>query len=173
MDLTEIVDFADAVGMEIANYAPGFVLNPERLMSNNFVVPNLSWQAISYGHAGVDQVPDDKRGVYAFAVRVEGSVLPPHGYIMYIGIAGRDSERSLRARYRDYLNPKKVMKRKAIAKMIGSWHRVLQFIFAPVDDTVTSDDLQLLERQLNSALIPPYSQNDIEADLRAQRRAWR
>ena len=56
--------------------------------------------------------------------------------------------------------------------MMGNWRRVLQFVFAPVDDTVSTEDLQRLEIQLNTALIPPYSEKDIDAEVRAQRNAW-
>ena len=105
-------------------------------------------------------------------MRVNSEVLPPHGYILYIGIAGRNSERSLRERYKDYLYPKKVIKRGGIQRVMN-WRSVLQFVFAPVDDTVTTEDLQRLERQLNTALIPPFSEQDMDAGVRAKRRAWR
>ena len=172
MNLDEVTDFANKVGSEIARYAPRIILNPGRLLDDNFVIPKLKWFAVKYGNAGIEHVPDDKRGIYAFAVRIDNQVFPPHGYILYIGIAGRNSNRSLRERYREYLNTKKIMKRAHIARMIGNWHEVLQFTFAPVDDNVSSEDLQNLEIQLNSALIPPYSQQDMNADIRKLRRAW-
>ncbi len=100
-------------------------------------------------------------------------ILPPHGYILYIGIAGRDSQRSLRARYRDYLNGKKVIKRPRIARMIGDWHTVLKFFFAPIEDDVPNDHLLTLERQLNTALMLPFAEGDLEAGTRAKRRAFR
>ena len=172
MNLDEIVDFANNVTEEVARYAPHIILNPDRLLADDFVISSLSWHAIKYGDAELDQVPDDKRGIYAFAVRVDNKVFPPHGYILYMGIAGRNSSRSLRERYRDYLNTKKVLKRPKIAWMIGNWGSVLQFIFAPVDDTVTTEDLQTLETQLNTAFIPPYSDQDMDAEVRTRRRAW-
>lgn len=172
MNLDEIIDFANDVNREIASFATHVILNPDRLLADDFVIPGLDWQAVAYGRAGLDLVPDDKRGVYAFAVRIGSQILPPHGYILYMGIAGEDSDRSLRERYRDYLSPQKIKRRAGIARMIGNWHRVLQFLFAPIDDTVTTEDLKLLEIQLNTALIPPYSQRDIDAEVRTRRRAW-
>ena len=172
MNLNEIIDFANDVNREIASYAPDIILNPDRLLTDDFVIPSLNWYTIKYGHSELDFVPNDKRGVYAFAVRIDSDILPPHGYVLYIGIAGRDSNRSLRERYRDYLNPKKVIKRKGIARMIGNWHQVLQFMFAPVEDSVTTEDLQILEVQLNTALIPQYSKQDIDGELRDLRKAW-
>ena len=172
MNLDDLIDFADQVNQDISRYARSFILNPSRLLENNFVVPSLEWHAIPYGPAEIDQVPDDRRGVYAFAIRVESPVLPPHGYVLYMGIAGRDSDRSLRERYRDYLTQSRVKRRATIARMIGDWHEVLQFIFATVDDDMTTEDLQCLETQLNTALIPPYSLRDIDADVEEHRRAW-
>ena len=37
-------------------------------------------------------------------------ILSPHGYVLYIGIAGRRSDRALRERYKDYLNVKQIQK---------------------------------------------------------------
>ena len=169
----EVDDFNDQVNREIASYAvTNLILNPDRLLAGDFAVPILEWRAINFGPDEIEQVPDDRRGVYAFAVRINSDVLPPHGYILYIGIAGRNSDRPLRERYRDYLYPKKVIKRGGIARIMGNWRQVLQFIFAPIDDNVPTEDLERLERQLNTALIPPYSERDMDADLRAKRAAW-
>ena len=173
MNLDDLIDFANQVSQDISRYWRPFVLNPTRLQAEDFVVKNLEWHSIRYGHAEMDQVPDDRRGVYAFAVRIDSAVLPPHGYILYMGIAGDDSNRPLRERYREYLTPSKVKSRAGIARMIGDWHEVLQFIFAPVEDNMPTQDLQRLETQLNTALIPPYSEGDIDADVRARRRAFR
>ena len=174
MNWDEVDDFNDQVNREIASYeVRDVILNPDNLLADDFVIPSLNWQAIKFGPEEIDQVPDDKRGIYAFAVRIDSTVLPPHGYILYIGMAGRNSDRPLRERYQDYLYPKKVIKRGGIARVMGNWRRVLQFLFAPVDDAVTTEDLENLERQLNTALIPPFSERDMEADVRQKRSAWR
>ena len=172
-DWDEVTDFAKAVNEEIAAYSTHVILNPNHMLQDDFIVSTLEWNAIEFETGDIEQIPDDKRGVYGFAVRVDSEVLPPHGYILYMGIAGRNSSRPLRERYRDYLYPKKVIKRGGIARVIGNWRTILQFVFAPVDNAISTDDLQVLEIQLNTALIPPYSEQDIEAELRTRRRAWR
>lgn len=173
MDLTSLTDFADEADAEIGKYRVELTLSPSKLGFNPYVVPNLTWQSIKYGEAELHLVPDDKRGIYAFAICEPNAVLPPHGYILYIGIAGRNSTRSLRDRYKDYLNARKVMKRSRIAYMIGTWHEVLRFFFVPVDDAMTSDDLETLEKQLNTALLPPFSEGDLDAETKIKRRAFR
>ena len=57
--------------------------------------------------------------------------------------------------------------------MIGTWHPVLRFYFAPVDNAVTSEQLEELEKQLNSTLLPPFAEGDLEAGIKQQRRAFR
>ena len=141
-------------------------------MADDYDFNQLSWYSIEYGEEEIHKVPDDKRGVYASAVCQQSNVLPPHGYILYIGIAGKDSTRPLRERYKDYLNGKKIMKRKKIAFMIGDWHQILRFFYAPVDDAFSTEDLQKLELQLNTALLPPYSDRDMIAEVRDMRRAF-
>ena len=173
MNLDSLIDFANEATAEIAKFTVPMTLSPAKMMADGYAIPELDWASISYGDAEINQVPDDKRGVYAFAICQRSDVLPPHGYILYIGIAGRDSERPLRARYKDYLNEKKVKKRDRIARMIGTWHEVLRFFFAPVEDDFSSDDLKSLEKQLNTALLPPFSEGDLEADTKRKRRAFR
>lgn len=173
LDLNSIIDFADEAEAEIGKFRVGVILSPSKMRFGPYCVPNLNWQSVKYGDAEVHLVPDDKRGVYAFAICEPSAVLPPHGYILYIGIAGRNSTRSLRARYMDYLNARKVKKRSRIAQMIGTWHEVLRFFFVPVDDAMTSDDLESLEKQLNTALLPPFSEGDLDAETKIKRRAFR
>ena len=173
MNIRPLIDFANEAHDTLGKYTRTFTLAPQQLMAAEYVVDCLIWDSISYGDSELDKIPNDKRGVYAFAICQQSCVLPPHGYILYIGIAGRDSNRSLRERYRDYLYPSKMSKRDGVKAMIGTWYEVLRFFFAPVDDDLSSDDLQKLERQLNTALVPPYSEADIEADVRRKRRAFR
>lgn len=172
MNLDAIVDFANQAHDEIGRYKVGMTFAPDNIITAAYAITPLSWQSVTYGEAEIDKVPDDKRGIYAFAVNHPSDVLPPHGYILYIGIAGRNSNRSLQARYRDYLNAKIVIKRPHVARMIGDWHKVLRFFFAPIDATVSSEDLELLEQQLNTALMPPFSLGDLEADTKAKRKAF-
>lgn len=173
MDLSDITDFVDQANNEIGKFQVTFTLSPTKLKFDAFNAPGLAWDSVKYGEAEIDRVPDDKRGIYAFSIHHPSQVLPPHGYILYIGIAGRKSERSLKARYKDYLNPRKVVKRDRIARMIGTWHEVLRFHFAPIDDAMTSEQLEKLERDLNTALLPPFSEGDLEADTKKKRRAFR
>ncbi|MBK5946455.1 hypothetical protein CCR83_08430 [Rhodobacter veldkampii DSM 11550] len=173
MNLDALVDFTNSAVEEIAKHTIGFTLTPDRLRAEEYGIAALNWSSIPYGEAGIENVPDDRRGIYAFVVCRENGVLPPHHYVMYIGIAGRRSERALRDRYRDYLNEKKVVKRPRIARMIGTWHSVLCFYFAAVDNEVTSEQLENLEKALNNALMPPCSEGDLEAELKQKRRAFR
>lgn len=169
--LDELEDFAN-VSAEPLKYRITVTLEPHRLIAADSDLQPLAWQSIPYGRDEIRKVPDDKRGIYAFAVSYPTDVLPPHGYILYIGMAGLNSNRSLRARYRDYLNLKAVRRRPQIARMIGCWHSILRFWFAPVESTMTSADLQNIELRLNTAFMPPLSINDIDAETRQQRRAF-
>jgi hypothetical protein len=174
MKLPAVMDFANQAHDAVGRYRlDGMIISPEQLQVGTFCISALKWRSIRYGDAEIAKVPDDRRGVYAFAICEQSAVLPPHGYVLYIGIAGRRSKRSLRARYRDYLNDKMVMKRARIAHMIGTWHKVLRFYYVPVDDSFPATQLEKLERQLNSALMPPFSVGDLEANTAKKRRAFK
>jgi len=126
------------------------------MTASTYIVPSLVWSYVSYGNpAQLELVPADKRGIYAFTISHPHNVLPPRAYVLYIGIAGRDSDRPLRDRYKDYLNAKKVCKeRPHIANILGNWHSVMQFFFAPIDDQVSPNDLKTLEKQPSGSLQP-------------------
>lgn len=167
----EVADFVNS-SVDLPKYRIAVTLEPDRLIAAHADLQPLAWQSIAYGPDEIRKVPDDKRGIYAFAVSYPSDVLPPHGYILYIGIAGRNSNRSLRARYRDYLSPKAVLKRERIARMIECWRSILRFWFAPVESTMTSAALQSIERRLNTAFMPPFSVNDMDAETRRMMRAF-
>jgi len=57
--------------------------------------------------------------------------------------------------------------------MIGTWAEVLRFNFAPIDNSMTSEQLEQLEKDLNTALLPPFSEGDLEADTKKKRRAFK
>lgn len=174
-DFNELEDFVNEATQEIAKYKIEVILSPSKLKFDDFKIGNLHWGSVNYGATDeIDDVPDDKRGIYAFVIAREHAQLPTHGYIMYVGIAGRrGSKRDLRARYKDYLNPKIVKKRPNITRLIGTWREVLKFYFAPINDDISSDDLEELERQINTAFLPPLSEGDIEAEVKRKRRAFR
>ncbi|MVS99780.1 hypothetical protein [Devosia marina] len=175
MNTAALEDFASDAVNAIAKFNLNFILSTDQFGRTDFVIDPLHWESIGYADdAAIANVPNDRRGLYAFAICKTSAVLPPHCYVLYIGIAGKGgSTRSLRARYRDYLNTKKVLKRERIARMIGTWHPVLRFYFAPVDNAVTSAQLEELEKQLNSTLLPPFAEGDLEAGIKQQRRAFR
>jgi hypothetical protein len=172
-DLSAVRDFVSKASEDIKRYSIEIILAPPKMMSSQYALNALHWDCIEYGDKDIDKVPDDKRGIYAFAVQQTNAVLPPHCYVMYIGIAGRNSTRSLRARYREYLNPTTILKRPKIARMIVDWEPVLKFYFATVDHTVSSQTLEDIEEQLNTALMPPCVEGDLEADTKRARKAFR
>lgn len=172
VDLTELNDIVETGIKDISKYRFECILNAESLLAEEYDLEGLEWESIPYGEDQIDLVPDDRRGIYAFTLRAPHPVLPPHGYVMYIGIAGRRSARSLRSRYRDYLNTRKVAKRLTIARLIGTWHDMLQFQFAAVDEDMSSEELERLEEQLNSCMMPFFSDGDLEAETKAKRKAF-
>ena len=171
-DLQALRDRVDLAARTIATHKVKFTLNPELMASASYPVDELSWCSVKYGPDDADDVPNDQKGVYAFVVAHPDNVLPAHRYVMYVGIAGKRSSRSLRARYGDYLNTNKVLKRDRITRMIGTWSDVLHFAYAPVPETVSSDELSALEVAINSALLPPFSKADLTAHIRKMQRMY-
>ena len=173
IDFDILEKVVDPVHNDVGKHTQKFVLIPNHMLESEYAISHLKWSSIKYGDSSeIGKVPNNKKGVYAFVVMHENKVLPKHGYVMYIGIAGKDSDRSLQDRYKDYLNTSTVKKRLGIARMVVNWREVLHFFFAPVERDVPSSDLEKMEEQLITALMPPFSEGDMDAKLRAQRRAF-
>ena len=175
MSFKLLSDFATETNREVGNFRLEFILSPDKMQRVDYDVEELSWDSIRFGdNAAIGKTPNDKRGIYALTICHPSKVLPPHGYVVYIGIAGRRSNRTLRERYKDYLNEKKVLKnRPRLAYAIGTWQEVLRFYFAPIDDGVSSEVLEKLEEQINTALMPPYSPGNLEANTKPKSQAFR
>lgn len=156
-------------------YEETFALVPERL--NSFEKPlDLEWQCVKFREENKSLV-SPKKGVYAFVIKGGSDGLPPHGYILYVGIS-RKRKRSiyLRTRYGEYIKEQqriengKEAERSQIGDMLFRWRHAMYFYYCAID----SDDVDLedLERKLNDALVPPISTQDFTASVRKAKRAW-
>ena len=165
LDMDRLRQQNDAAIAEIKGYEIKFILNTDKILNLDSSHNPLQWSSIRFGeHKEEAKLPKDKRGVYAFVISHLRDFLPQHGYIMYIGIAGRDSNRSLYARYKDYLTQSEVERRPSIRNMIMQWHSLLRFHFATVGNDVPPAELKALEKRLITAFLPPCCKDDIEAD---------
>lgn len=168
----ELHDFADSADDLVGRYRLEFHISPPLLQEVLSNPPLLTWQSIPHGREHQTAVPNDKRGVYAFVIATPATFLPTHGYVCYIGMSGKDSNRSLRDRYSDYFNRRAVRKRVHLARMFARWESVLRFFFAPVADSVSSTQIQEIELALNDAFLPPFSKADYSAEVSELRRAF-
>lgn len=131
---------------------------------------SLNWKCVKFERGRANQIPTEK-GVYAFFVEPRIAQFPSHGYLMYIGQAGHNSQRNLRKRFSDYLYDKnrserellKSPSRAHIHDMLNTWADYLYFYYAEVDTTQTN--LRQLERQLLDTFIPPFVDRGYSAEI--------
>ena len=166
LDLRVLADENDAALAALKKYEQHFILNTQKISDLDGSENPLTWNSIRFGKQEIDRVPDDRQGVYAFVVSDPRAFLPPHGYIMYIGLSGRNSFRSLQDRYSDYFKQSEIRRRPRIRRMIVQWHPLLRFHFAPVAGDLPRAELKALEKRLITAFLPPCCRGDIEADTR-------
>jgi len=160
-----LVDF---VNSQFKRYAKEFILNPIQMRSFTNKC-SLDWKKVEFNQANKSLIPQC-RGVYAFVFEHNHSNFPPHGYIMYIGETGQDSNHNLQKRYGDYLRDKQREKRAKLHYMLNNWEQCLYFHYASVKDKKIN--LKKLEQNLNDAFIPPFSTNDFSATIRKGKRAF-
>jgi len=150
-------------------YSENFTLSPKQLRGFG-TTAKLEWKKVKFTAGNRSSVPAD-RGIYAFVVEDNRSQLPPHGYVMYVGITGDTGGHNLRKRYGDYLRDKVDEKRVGINFMLNNWGPSLYFHYAVLSDKRYR--LAILEAQMNDALIPPYSFKDFSAEIRKAKKAFR
>lgn len=115
---------------------------------------SLAWQEVKFSKEDRDTITENK-GVYVFSVRMLGNMVPPSGYITYVGKAS-----NLRRRFDQYLREKEfkgTSPRFHIAKMLNLWQNCINFIYATVEDTL---DESLIEKTLINGIHPPYNRAD-------------
>ena len=129
----------------------------------------LNWQKTRFGEASHSLIPKE-RGIYVFRLELAPGKLPAHGYILYVGITGHDSDANLYLRYAQYLrNLKNQDGRPAVYYMLANWADDLFFNFVPLPDR--SIDLEKIESAFINALLPPVNKRDLEAEIRAAKAA--
>lgn len=129
----------------------------------------LAWQKLRFGESNHPSIPKE-RGIYAFTLELDPSKLPMHGYILYIGITGDDSNANLYKRYAQYLlNLKNEDGRPAVFYMLDNWADDLFFNFVPLPDKKIN--LAKLETALLNAVLPPVNKRDLDASITAVKAA--
>ena len=159
-DLVQVTDQlnADAVRLH---------LGPQKWSSFTTKAP-LSWDAVPWEKTQKKLVPR-MRGIYAFTLRFTNPLLPDHGYILYVGIAGdKKSKGTLRSRFWNYFRERE-KGRTRVAYMLQKWEGHLTFQYAEVPDCRYS--LAKLEKSLCDAVVPYAVRNDLSATLRKGKEA--
>lgn len=83
----------------------------------------MAWTRFRFTKGNRTFIPKE-RGIYVFTVALDPAPLPDHGYILYMGITGDDSESNLYKRYSQYLG---TQKRPRVYNMLERWEGDLFF----------------------------------------------
>jgi hypothetical protein len=161
-------DLTQFVNAKLKPYRETFTLSPKQLRKFA-TTAKLDWAKVKFTAGNHSFVPL-ARGVYAFVVEHNISQLPPHGYVMYVGITGDSGKHNLRRRYGNYLRDKRIDKRAGIHYMLNNWAASMYFHYAVVSDKRYS--LATLESQIADALIPPFNKQDFSAEIRKATKAF-
>ncbi|MEO1020437.1 MAG: hypothetical protein AAFY56_22515 [Pseudomonadota bacterium] len=120
----------------------------------------LTWGKVEFGRGTINDVPE-QRGVYAFCICLRGSIMPPHGVLVYFG----ETSRTLRTRYKEYVRDcKRGAKRPKFENLFSLWPDDLDFFYASIDDDACN--LKDIEEALNDAVKPLCVTDDFSAEIR-------
>jgi len=141
------------------------VLSPERWATYANRTP-LSWMIVRFNEQQQNLVPDDKGGVYSFIVKPGIANHPECAFLLYVGMA---QKQSLRKRFKQYFQERNARKgRPKIRKMLNTWDHHLWFCYATIEDKCRIHDV---EQSLIGAYLPPYN-DQFPAEIREALKAW-
>ena len=125
----------------------------------------LNWQSRPFIRNGSATIPAEP-GFYCFVVANAAPSLPAVFFPLYAG-----ETENLNRRYSDYLREKSSLRgRLQVRKFLNIFSNEVAFAFAPyASDTPTR---RSVEKELNDALMPPYSQKDFSANVKRKKAAW-
>lgn len=122
-----------------------FLLFPEHWEDTaNHIEVKLVWNELKFEAAQLNNVPNDKRGIYCFVVKPVFAHFFETRYLLYVG----KTNRSFRIRYKDYLNDAAGIgkPRTKVYKMLKLWKDYLHFYYAhvPNGNHISSCEVKLL-----------------------------
>jgi hypothetical protein len=130
----------------------------------------LQWRRVEFNRTNHRDIPRE-RGIYVFLIEQHTLKLPPHGYILYVGITGdAESQSNLHRRFGEYLrHQERGTGRPAVVYMLGNWAGHLSFYFCSIHNRRTS--LSRIETSFINAIMPPVNKRDMDAQITAVRAA--
>ncbi|WP_433884430.1 hypothetical protein [Pseudomonas vranovensis] len=129
----------------------------------------ITWNKVKFEKSTQPHIPKE-RGIYAFTAVWDTSLIPDHGYILYLGITGDESKSNLHTRYGQYLSEwRNASKRPKVYFMLEKWKGDLFFNFVPIPDKRLS--LSKIETAFLSAIQPPINERDMSVKVTNARRA--
>jgi hypothetical protein len=125
----------------------------------------FSWNGVPFTEANRSSIPK-KSGIYCFHVGHEFPELPIVGLALYGG-----ETVDLHRRYGEYMKERDDPSGRAGVRIfLNVFADEVVFRWAEVD--ATKVELRAIERDLNDALMPPYSHRDFTAEVKAGKDAW-
>ncbi len=131
------------------------------------VPKTLKWNSVRFRKAESTAVPAS-RGVYAFLIKFCSDGIPPHGYLMYVGETGNDSQETLRSRFLGYFSEMQA-KERSIHYVLCKYENHLYFHYSLVLDR--RRNLKRIEAWLCDTLVPPYNVKDFSVEMRKAKKA--
>ena len=123
---------------------------------------SLNWKSVKFERENRTTIPETQ-GLYAFFIEPQVADFRNHGYLMYIGETGQDSDNNLRARFSEYFSYKSNYKRPHIHWLLNRWEGYLYFYYVEIPHNTMN--LNELETMLLDTFLPPYNLKDFSAEV--------
>ena len=166
MNETELHDFDQQVDVMSGHTWTRTVMWPQ--LWSEFKTPlhhEWNWNTVPFQRHCSDAVPDDRHGVYTFAIAPR---VAQHPLLYLVTYVGKADCMTLQARFLSYFSEKKKLKeRSQMNRFLRRYDGFIMFSFCPVADVSTISEI---EDELINALIPPLCKqypSKVSAKVRA------
>ena len=156
-------DLTDAAAKDAITYKWAFLMWKTQWDNYPNPIP-LNWRCVKFEKDNRSHIPS-RKGIYAFFVEPRIANFPSHGYLMYIGQTGQDSNHNLRKRFGNYLSKSESKRRRRIKYMLNKWKGYLYFYYAEIDPDQIN--LKQLEQILLDTFTPPFVKEGFSGKIRS------
>ena len=166
MNASELHDFDERVDMMQARVWNDIVMAPQ--LWSEFKTPLnhiWKWDSVPFQRDCSDAIPNDRHGVYTFAIAPGVAEHPLLYLVTYVGKADR---MTLRARFLSYFSEMRKLDRPHVGRFLRRYDGFVMFSYCPVVDV---SKIYEIENRLNAALLPPLCR-DYPDEVSAERRAF-
>jgi hypothetical protein len=158
------MDAQDIIAVDLRkSFTRSFTLFPNAWKSFDINF-EINWREVDFNRKNSNCIPTES-GIYCFAIKNKIIGIPNNSYLMYIGVAGhkKGSTRTLKDRYKEYLNESQIKRRAHIYYFLKKWKGHITYYYSALNNN--AHNLLEIETKLCDAILPPITKRGYSSQV--------